>query len=248
MPDFNNATFIQAVGGQPFAIQCNTTETRPIVWVQTINGTGVFTVPLTSRVFTSQNGLTLNFAIAQLVDQEYYACAYYDSANSLRVLNSFNLYVKVYPVLTIVVGTTVYNESDTIVLNAPGTYQLACLSVQSKPDVDLVLYDSNRFLLLGNSSNSQSSHRCNQTTNLCDVIYQVTFDLSAGSPFLTMTSLTCMAISKLPLVNLDTTTSRNVRVLSQNQPIGITYLFKQFKMYNIISLSYKFLTYFLKIK
>lgn len=210
---------MEATGGQPFVIRCNTTESRPIVWLRTINETGVFTVANSSRVYITDNGLALNFAIVQLFDQEFYACAFADSAGTFNVVQSFYLYVKVFPVLTFVVGTTIFNASDTIIFNAPGTYQLACLSVQSKPEVELSIFDSNRFLPLGNSANSQTTRSCGPN-NLCDVIYQVSLELSAGSPFLTMSSLTCMAKSLLSQVNLDTSISRNVRVLFENQSIG----------------------------
>lgn len=210
---------MQARAGQPFAIACNTTITQPIVWIQTVNGTGVYTVANTSRVFPTQNGLYLNFTAVNLVDQEYYACAYYDQTNTIKAIQSFYLYVKVYPLLSIVVGQTIYNETDVITLNASYTYELACLAIDAKPDVNLELIDSNTFESLGNSTNSLTQHSCG-ANNLCNVIYQVTLVLNAGSPFLTMTSITCLSKSVLPDINLDYSIKRTVKVLNNSSPIG----------------------------
>jgi len=213
---FANSTFLQAVAGQPYGIVCNTTANHNITWIQTINSTGVYTVSNSSNVFISNNRLFLNFSSAQFVNQEYYACAYYGSNSLLNVIQAYFLYVKVYPTLSFVVGNTIYNQSNTIVLNAPGKYQMACLAVDAKPDVNLEIYDSLTFESLGNSSNSQLTQSCD-SNNLCNVVLQINFALTAGSPFLTTTSITCRATSMMPQVNLDTSIVRSVNILYQNQ-------------------------------
>jgi hypothetical protein len=124
----------------------------------------------------------------------------------------------VIPLLSFVVGTTVIAEGDTAVLNVSNTYQIACLAVDSKPDVNLEIFDSDTFRRLGNAANSQSSHNCD-ANNLCSVIYSLTLVLGPDSPFLSTTSLTCQATSVLPQINLLYSISRNVRVINGNQPV-----------------------------
>ena len=183
-----------------------------------MNNTGVFTVSNTSRVFISGNGLVLNFATVQLFDQEYYACAFFDATNTLRPIQAYFVYVRVFPLLSIVVGNAIINQSDIISFDAPGTYQLACLAVGSRPSVILELIDTFTFESLGNPSNSRNTTQCDQN-GLCNVIYQVEFTFEAGSRFLFMTSLTCTARSSQPDIDLDSSISRSVRVFFQNQPI-----------------------------
>jgi len=93
---------------------------------------------------------------------------------------------------------------------------MACLAVDAKPDVNLEIYDSLTFESLGNSSNSQLTQSCD-SNNLCNVVLQINFALTAGSPFLTTTSITCRATSMMPQVNLDTSIVRSVNILYQNQ-------------------------------
>ena len=161
----------------------------------------------------------MNFTAVNLVDQEYYACAYYDQTNTIRAIQSFFLYVKVYPLLSIVVGQTIYNETDIITFNVSMSYQVACLAIDAKPDVNLDLFDSNTLESIGNSSNSATTHSCG-ANNLCNVIYEVTLVLNPGSPFLTMTSLTCMSKSVLPDINLDYSIQRTVKVLNNSISVG----------------------------
>lgn len=209
---------MQAEAGKQFQITCSTSIARPIVWLQTVNETGVFNLPNSTRVIVSPNGLVLNFTVVNLVDQEYYACAYYDASNVLRVIQAYYLFVKVYPFLSMVVGTSIINQTDTITFNAPGNYQLACLAVDAKPDVDLDLYDSFSFESLNNGSNTQTTHSCN-ANNLCNVIFRVDLSFTPASRFLYMTSLSCSSRSRLPQIELDRTITRKVRVLYNDQPI-----------------------------
>jgi hypothetical protein len=117
----------------------------------------------------------------------------------------------VYPVLSLSVNNVTYNQSDTITFNYPSStiYQIICFSSNSKPDVTLSLFDSNSSVSLGNSSNSATTYTCD-SNQLCNVVYVVNFQMPPGSPFVSMTSLTCMASSVVPLVNLDTMISRKV--------------------------------------
>ena len=89
-----NSIFLTASAENSFAIFCNVNSSQNIFWVQTINKTGVYYVQNNNRVFTTNNGLYLNFTKIQLIDEEYYACAYNNSNNQLMPLKSFNLYVK----------------------------------------------------------------------------------------------------------------------------------------------------------
>jgi hypothetical protein len=60
-----------------------------------LNKSGVYFVSLSDpRVTLSNNGLNLNFASVELVDEEYYACAYQNTPTTYKVLNAFYLYVK----------------------------------------------------------------------------------------------------------------------------------------------------------
>lgn len=120
----------------------------------------------------------------------------------------------VYPVLAVSVNNVTYNASDTISLTypSPTAYQVICVAVNSKPDVALALFDSNSSLSLGNASNSATSSSCDATYRLCNTVYAVSLQLAVGSPFASMSSLTCMATSKIAQVDLNTTLSRAVRI------------------------------------
>ena len=121
--------------------------------------------------------------------------------------------------MSILVGTTLVNQSDTIYLNVSSTYIVTCLAVQAKPDVNLILYDSDSLITLGSSSNSKTTHQCD-SNNLCNVIYQVNFLPILNTPLASMTSLTCMASSVLPQIDLNSFIARNVVILNQNKTIG----------------------------
>jgi hypothetical protein len=113
------------------------------------------------------------------------------------------------------VNNVTYNQSDTITFAYPSSnvYQIICFSSNSKPDVTLSLFDSNSSVSLGNSTNSGTTYTCD-ANQLCNVVYVVNFQMPPGSPFVSMTSLTCKATSTVPLVNLDTSISRKVVVNS----------------------------------
>lgn len=91
---FSNATVLIVAALSPYTIVCNTTVTSQIIWIRTANKTGQYFVPFDSRVNSTNNGQHLNFATVELVDEEYYACAYQNNATTYKVVAAFYLYVK----------------------------------------------------------------------------------------------------------------------------------------------------------
>jgi hypothetical protein len=90
------------------------------------------------------------------------------------------------------------------------SYKIICASVDSNPDVNLTLYDTNSLIPLSTSSNSILQNSCN--SSLCTNILQVDFQF-IDNRFDSMTSLTCAANSSNSLVPLRETITRNVTVL-----------------------------------
>ena len=91
------------------------------------------------------------------------------------------------------------------------TYQFACSAINSKPDVSLVLYDTNSMKSLSTGLNSATLDTCDSILRLCTVILQVNFQFQDNT-FDNMTSLTCSANSSDPDVPSYTNTSRNVKI------------------------------------
>ena len=113
--------------------------------------------------------------------------------------------------MSIIFNNQIVNSNQTISLTKNATtYQIACVSIDSNPDVNLSLYDTNSLISLSTSSNSVLQNSCNQT-NLCRNILQVNFQFT-DNKFDSMTSLTCAANSSNPQVSLNTSISRNVSV------------------------------------
>lgn len=90
------------------------------------------------------------------------------------------------------------------------TYKIVCTSLDSNPNVNLALYDTNSLLSLATSSNSIAQTSCNQT-NLCTNILQVNFKFT-DNRFDNMTSFTCAANSTNQEVPLFTSITQNVTV------------------------------------
>ncbi len=90
------------------------------------------------------------------------------------------------------------------------TYQVICAAVNSKPNVDISLFDTTTLTILSNSSNSQLTSSCN-AANLCTTILATSFQFN-GNQFNSLTSLSCSSNSSNPNVPLFVSTSRNVSV------------------------------------
>ena len=146
-------------------------------------------------------------------------------------------YLKVYPILSLFFDTVLLNETSVINLTNDGvnrTYQFVCSAINSKPDVNLLVYDSHLLLPLSSSQNSIVSGSCT-SINVCTKILQINFQL-LGSKFTNISSLTCSANSTNSLIPLYSTISRNVTV----KQIGLFLLFidKFFSLF-IIFLHFK---------
>jgi hypothetical protein len=89
-------------------------------------------------------------------------------------------------------------------------YKMVCTAINSKPDVDLLLYDSNTLLPLSDGLNNKSTGFCD-TNDLCTRILQVDFQF-ADTKFINMTSLTCAARSNDDRVDLFASLQRKVSV------------------------------------
>ena len=91
-------------------------------------------------------------------------------------------------------------------------YQFVCSSIDSNPDVNLSLYDTNSLISLATNANSVIQKICNATTNLCRNILQVNFKFNDNS-LDNLTSLTCAANSSNSDISLYTYITRKVSVL-----------------------------------
>jgi hypothetical protein len=113
--------------------------------------------------------------------------------------------------MTLFFNNLVVESSQTIILAKNGsTYTFICSSINSKPDVNLTLYDSDSLISLSTPSNSFLTNSCNGS--ICTNILQVNFQLTDNS-FDNMVSLTCAANSSNALIPLTAKISRNVTVV-----------------------------------
>jgi len=108
-------------------------------------------------------------------------------------------------------------------------YQITCSSVDSNPDVNLTLYDTNSLISLSNNLNSVVLKTCNDSIHLCSNTLQVNFQF-VDNRFDNMNSLTCAVNSTNPQVPLIETISRNVTVKIPSN-FCIIVLFKLKKKY-----------------
>jgi len=117
--------------------------------------------------------------------------------------------------MSIIYNNQIVNANQTISLTKDltknTTYQIICASIDSNPDVNLTLYDTNSLIPLSTNSNSFVQNSCNQT-NLCRNILQVNFQFT-DNKFDSLTSITCAANSSNPQVSLSTSINRNVSVI-----------------------------------
>jgi len=116
----------------------------------------------------------------------------------------------VYPILNMLFNNSIVNSNQTInLINdfTNKTIPIVCASINSKPNVTLVMYDSNTLTILSNDSNSIIESSCNNS--LCTNILQLNFGLKALS---NLTSISCSAKSTNQQVPLILTISRNISI------------------------------------
>ena len=128
--------------------------------------------------------------------------------------------------MVFIINNSIVYPNQTITLNSNlnATYQILCSSVNSKPDVSLIMYDTNRLISLSTSSNSINQKTCsadNRCTNILLVNFQFPNSLFNSS----LTSISCSANSTIPNVPLYSVISRNVTVISKNIFFCTTYNF-----------------------
>ena len=88
------------------------------------------------------------------------------------------------------------------------TYVISCASINSKPDVNLALFDTKTNNSLSNSGNTVYYDQCN-SFNLCTKIIQVSFQFQDNS-FDSLNSITCSANSLNSSIPLSVSLQRNV--------------------------------------
>ena len=120
--------------------------------------------------------------------------------------------ILVTPILSLTVDGSSIEQNDTInlIVSKDNVYKIVCSSINSKPDVDLLLYDTKTLLPLSNGLNNKSTGYCD-SNDLCTRVLQVDFQFT-DSKFINMTSLTCAARSNSYEVDLFTSLQRNVSV------------------------------------
>ena len=117
-------------------------------------------------------------------------------------------------------------------------YILSCISIGSKPDVDLSMFDTNTQLNLANGLNNLTTGYCD-LNNLCTKVLQVNFQFT-DSRFNNLSSITCLAKSNNIAVNLTTSIQRNVTVISLISTTTTT-----LTMSTTSKLNYKFMFFYL---
>jgi hypothetical protein len=107
----------------------------------------------------------------------------------------------------------IINETNTINFTVSNdiVYRITCISLNSKPQINLNIIDTNTKESLIDESNSAQSGSCNQF-NLCERVLQINFRLNENSKFINMSSLTCEANSINEIVDLSVNISRNVEI------------------------------------
>ena len=123
--------------------------------------------------------------------------------------------------MSIIFNKTIVSSNQTILFiknSAKQTYQVYCSSVNSNPDVNLTLYDTNTLIPLSSEFNYFTQKSCNISLSLCTNILQVNFQFT-DDRFDNMTSFTCTANSSNPEVPLTTSISQNVSVIIQGRSL-----------------------------
>lgn len=124
-------------------------------------------------------------------------------------------------------------------MNQSTEYKISCLSVNAKPEVNLLLYDSTTLEPLNNATNSLLSPSTCNALKLCTRVLQVNFMLnSQSSKLLTLNSLSCAAesvnsqfytlASTSRLVNTDQANGIFFQLSDFKHPIDIHKFFKSF--------------------
>jgi hypothetical protein len=124
----------------------------------------------------------------------------------------YNYSLKVEPLLTLLLGSQIVYANQTLNLTKDfsknTTYLITCASINSKPDVNLALFDTKTNNSLSNKGNTLSSVQCN-SFNLCTKLIQVSFQFQDNS-FDNLNSITCSANSFNSSVPLSVSLQRNV--------------------------------------
>jgi hypothetical protein len=123
--------------GNIAVLKCDNHSFDEIFWVQTINKTNTFLIESNDRVLIKNNDLIINGTI--LKDDEYYYCGVINSNGSLLVYSSFYLFIKVDPIISIIIDYNIINETLIYNLTSDKLYEIVCTAFYAKPKVDLSL-------------------------------------------------------------------------------------------------------------
>jgi len=118
--------------------------------------------------------------------------------------------------MVFIINNSIVYPNQTITLNSNlnATYPIYCSSIDSKPDVSLIMYDTNRLISLSTSTNSFTQKTCS-ADNRCRNILLVNFQFPNSLFNSSLTSISCSANSTIPNVPLYSVISRNVTVISK---------------------------------
>ena len=89
----NAEQILSDVGKNSLEISCIATANLQIAWARTKNKSGLYLIIESARIYTIQNGYTINFFNLTLADEEYYVCGTI-SNNTLKIISSYFLYVR----------------------------------------------------------------------------------------------------------------------------------------------------------
>jgi hypothetical protein len=141
-----------------------------------------------------------------------------------------NYIFKVEPILTLLLGNQSIDANQTLNLTKDfsknTTYFISCASSNSKPDVNLALFDTKTNNSLSNSGNTLSYDQCD-SNNLCTKLIQVSFQFQDNS-FDSLNSITCSANSLNSSVPLSVSLQRNVSLTI----IGISLMFVSIRLFS----------------
>ena len=216
--------------GESLSLECyGYSANSTITWLQTSNKTGLFYVVASDRINIARDGSHINFTNVNLYDEEYYACGTVSlEANTFELISSYYLYVEVMPELVLFLNGRAVGVNDTLALvaNDNSTYKIACASINSRPDVELFIYDTGSQVQLSSFSGSryQKSKTCDDRLGLCSNLLEVSFRFDSNYT-LWFNSLSCSAVSTDKFVELVSTITRKVSAYNPSQSIHFPFSF-----------------------
>lgn len=118
-------------------------STSQLYWLVTQNKTGLFEIDNVNDKYSISNDWKLNITNLDFKDEEYYSCVYINANNELVVLSNYLIFVKQIPQIGIFLNENLIANKQLLNVSMGQIYSLACVSIDSRPNVTLKFYESN---------------------------------------------------------------------------------------------------------